>query len=86
MTLTNEQLEQIKFISREEDMPMFSDEQIQAYAASRDTLDEVLYDLLLLKSENTAVKISGLTIEDTSSYFRRLAQTYRPHNTGNLGG
>jgi len=86
MTLTNEQLTQIKFILREEDMPMFSDEQIQAYSTSCKTLDELLYDLLLLKSENTAMNISGLTIEDTSSYFRRLAQTYRPHNTGNLGG
>lgn len=78
-------LERMKFILREEEMPMFTDEELQSYLASADSMDMALYQLLLLKSENTQVQISGLTIQDTSNYFRRLAQTYRPYNSGLLG-
>lgn len=86
MNLTESQMAKIKLILREKDMPMFTDEEIQVCASDCKTIKEVLFELLILKSENTAVNISGLTIEDTSAYFRRLAQTYRPHNTGSLEG
>ena len=76
----------IKVILREEDMPMFSDEQISEFVAGADTPEDALYELLLLKSENTSFSISGLSVAETSDYFRRLAATYRPHNTGSLGG
>lgn len=81
-----EALEKLKFILREEEMPMFSDEQLGKYLKSSDSFELALYELLMLKSENTGLQVSGLTIQDTSSYFRRLAQTYRPHNSGVLGG
>ena len=67
-------------------MPMFTDEELQSYLDNSESFELALYELLMLKSENTGLQISGLTIEDTSSYFRRLAQTYRPHNSGVLGG
>lgn len=79
-------LQKLKFILRESEMPMFSDDELQSYLTSCDSFDTAAYELLLLKSENTSLQISGLTIQDTSSYFKRLAQTYRPHNTGLLGG
>lgn len=79
-------LSKIKAILREEDMPMFSDEQISEFVAGADTPEDALYELLLLKSENTSFSISGLSVAETSDYFRRLAATYRPHNTGSLGG
>lgn len=79
-------LSKIKVILREEDMPMFSDEQISEFVAGADTPEDALYELLLLKSENTSFSISGLSVAETSDYFRRLAATYRPHNTGSLGG
>lgn len=79
-------LERVKFILREKDMPMFSDEEIESFVRSSDSIEQALYDLLLLKSENTALNISGLTTAETSDYFRRLAATYRPNNTGILGG
>lgn len=78
-------LERMKFILREDEMPMFSDQQLQNYLDSTGSVDMALYELLLLKSENTQVQIAGLSIQDTSSYFRRLAQTYRPYNSGLLG-
>lgn len=80
-----EPVEKLKFILRESEMPMFSDEDLTNYLASAESFDLALYELLLLKSENTALQVSGLTVQDTSSYFRRLAQSYRPHNTGVLG-
>ena len=81
-----ENLDRLKFILRESDMPMFTDEELQKYLDESDSFEIALYELLLLKSENTGLQVSGLNIQDTSSYFRRLAQTYRPHNTGVLGG
>lgn len=81
-----ENLDRLKFILRESEMPMFTDEELQKYLDDSDSFEIALYELLLLKSENTGLQVSGLSIQDTSSYFRRLAQTYRPHNTGVLGG
>lgn len=84
--MTAEALDRLKFILREAEMPMFTDEQLQKYVDSAESPEIALYELLLLKSENTGLQVSGLEISDTSSYFRRLAQTYRPHNSGILGG
>lgn len=81
-----ETLDRLKFILRESEMPMFTDEELQNYLDNSDSFELALYELLMLKSENTGLQISGLTIQDTSSYFRRLAQTYRPYNSGVLGG
>lgn len=81
-----ETLDRLKFILRESEMPMFTDEELQNYLDNSESFELALYELLMLKSENTGLQISGLTIQDTSSYFRRLAQTYRPHNSGVLGG
>ena len=81
-----ETLDRLKFILRESEMPMFTDAELQNYLDNSDSFDLALYELLLLKSENTGLQVSGLNIQDTSSYFRRLAQTYRPHNSGVLGG
>ena len=84
--MTSETLDRLKFILRESEMPMFTDEELQKYLDNSDSFELALYELLLLKSENTGLQVSGLNIQDTSSYFRRLAQTYRPHNSGVLGG
>lgn len=84
--MTAEMLDRLKFILRESEMPMFTDEELQKYLDNSDSFELALYELLMLKSENTGLQVSGLNIQDTSSYFRRLAQTYRPHNSGVLGG
>lgn len=79
-------LDRLKFILRESEMPMFTDEELQSYLDSSESYEVALYELLLLKAENTGLSVSGLNIQDTSSYFRRLAQTYRPCNSGILEG
>lgn len=79
-------LDRLKFILRESEMPMFTDEELQSYLDSSESYEMALYELLLMKAENTGLSISGLSIQDTSSYFRRLAQTYRPNNSGTLEG
>lgn len=80
-----ETLDRLKFILRESEMPMFTDEQLQAYLNDSDSFEIALYELLMLKAENTGLEIQGLTIQDTSKYFKNLALTYRPHNSGTLG-
>lgn len=79
-------IDRLKFILRESEMPMFTDDELQKFVDGSESIESALYELLLLKSENTSLKISGLSIEDTSKYFKRLAQTYRPHNSGVLEG
>lgn len=76
----------LKALLREDEMPMFTDEQLFAYLQDSVSFRDALYELLILKSENTSLQISGLTTADTSEYFKRLASTYRPFNTGTLGG
>ena len=81
-----ETLDRLKFILRESELPMFTDAELQSSLDNSDSFELALYELLLLKSENTGLQVSGLNIQDTSSYFRRLAQTYTPHNRRVLGG
>ena len=80
-------IEQIKMIIREKDVPYFDDEEIQAYLALNDNdYKKTIYDLLLVKAENTTTNISGLSIADSSDYFRRLARRYAPTNSQVLKG
>ena len=79
-------IDRLKFILRESEMPMFSDDELQNCLNVSESFEMAVYELLMLKAENTSLQISGLNIQDTSSYFKRLAATYRPHNSGLLGG
>ncbi len=75
----------LKTILREAEMPMFTDEQLTEYLSSSSSFEQAAYELLLIKSENTAVQLSGLSLADTSAYYKRLAQMYRPFNSGVIG-
>ena len=79
-------IDELKLILREDDMPFFTDEQINKYTALYETLDLALYAMLMVKAENTQMQIAGMTTQDTSSYFRKLARQYRPNNSGILKG
>lgn len=80
-------IEQIKMIIREKDIPFFSDEEIRAYLTlNNNDYKKTLYDLLLVKAENTTTSISGLSVADSSQYFRKLALRYRPTNSQVLKG
>lgn len=80
-------VERIKKILREEECPFFSDDDIEFYLSeNKGNVNKTLYQCFLIKAEDTTLSVSGLNCGDTSKYFRRLAQKYRPNNSGNLKG
>lgn len=85
--MTAEQINRAKKILREEDCPFFKDDEIEFYFNENDgDMDDTLYHMFLIKSEDTTLSVSGLNCADTSKYFRRLAQRYRKSNSGTLIG
>lgn len=78
-------LKRIKKILREDEFPLFSDDDIQFYFDENNKDErETIYQCLIIKSEDSAISISGLSTSDTSSYFKRLAQRYKRNNSGIL--
>ena len=85
MPLSN--IERLRKILREDDCPFFSDEDLQFYLdENRGNINKTLYQCFLIKAEDTTLSVSGLNCADTSGYFRRLAQRYKPNNSGILKG
>ena len=75
----------IKTEIRESMSPYFDDEEIEYYFNRNDgDVDATIYELLIVKSEDSTVSISGLNTGDTSAYFKRLASRYRRYNSGVL--
>lgn len=80
-------LEDLRIILREEDIPFFSYEDLEFYLKENDgDYRATAYQCLLIKAENTTLAVSGLSTGDSSAYFRRLAAKYRPYNSGVLKG
>lgn len=80
-------IEDLKTVLREEDIPFFTDKELDFYLRENGgDYKATAYQCLLIKAENTSLSISGLSSGDTSKYFRRLASQYRPRNTGVLKG
>lgn len=85
--MTAATLTELKTILREEDIPFFSDAELQFYLnRNAGDINSTLYQCLCIKAENTSLSISGLNTGDSSQYFRRLASMYRPNNSGILQG
>lgn len=77
----------LKLILREEEIPFFTDTQLDFYLKENGgDVRATAYQCLLIKAEETTLSISGLSLGDTSKYFRRLAAQYRPFNSGILRG
>ena len=80
-------VENIKIEIRENQAPYFTDEEIKYYLEKNDNdFNDTVYELLIIKSEDSTIAVSGLTTQDTSSYFKRLASRYRRFNSGQLLG
>lgn len=80
-------LDRLKTILREGDIPFFTEEQLEFYLSQNGgDLRTTAYQCLLVKAEDTTLSVSGLSTADTSKYFRRLASQYRPFNSGILKG
>lgn len=85
--MTDAEVKRIKEILREEDIPYFTDEQIKFYVEENNGVaNDAIYQMLLIKSESSEISVSGLSTQDTSSYFKRLASNYKPNNSGILRG
>ena len=79
--------DRIKKLLREEECPFFADGDVEFYLSENDgDVNKTLYQMLLVKAEDTTLNVTGLSCTDTSKYFRRLAQRYRPNNSGQLKG
>lgn len=80
-------IEELKMICREEDVPFFSDAELQYHLDhAGGNIDLAAYNCLCIKAEDTTLTINGLTTADSSKYFRRMASRYRPTNSGILTG
>ena len=80
--MTSEQLTKLKGMLRENEVPFFSDEEIELqFSMSENDLEMTAYELCIIKAENNALSLSGMSIKDTSDYWLRLATKYRPSNT-----
>lgn len=80
-------LEELRVILREDDIPFFTDEQLEYYLNKNGgNVDLTAYECLGIKAEDTSLSITGFSTGDTSKYFKRMAQKYRPNNSGILKG
>lgn len=80
-------IERIKKEIREEQSPYFDEEDFQYYLSKNNgDVDATIYEMLIIKSEDSTIAVSGLNTHDTSGYFKRLASRYRKYNSGTLSG
>nr|DAV95826.1 MAG TPA: DMRTA motif [Caudoviricetes sp.] len=78
-------IERIKIELREEQIPFFEDSDFEYYLQkNHGDVDATIYEMLLIKAEDSTISVSGLSTQDTSSYFRRLASRYKRYNSGVL--
>lgn len=82
-------IEKIQYIRkeiRENQSPYFEEEDFLHYLSKHNgDVNAVIYDMLIVKSEDSSISVSGLSTQDTSAYFKRLASRYKPFNSGIIG-
>lgn len=78
-------LQAIRIEIRENQSPYFEDEDIQYYFQKNDgDFEATVYELLIVKSEDSSLSVSGLSTGDTSRYFKMIASKHRKYNSGVL--
>ena len=78
-------IERIKKEVREAQSPYFEEDDFQYYLDKNNgNINATIYEMLIIKSEDSTISVSGLTTQDTSSYFKRLASRFKPFNSGIL--
>lgn len=81
------EIERIKKEIREDQAPYFEDDDFQYYLEKNNgNINATIYEMLIIKSEDSSISVSGLTTHDTSSYFKRLASRYKQFNSGVIKG
>lgn len=72
---------------REEQSPYFEDGDIEYYLGKNNgNVEATIYEMLIIKSEDSSLSLSGVNTTDTSGYFKRLASKYKQFNSGTLIG
>ena len=72
---------------RESQSPYFEEDDFLHYLKKNNgDVDATIYEMLIIKSEDSTISVSGLSTQDTSAYFKRLASRYKPFNSGILQG
>lgn len=80
-------IERIKKEIREAQSPYFEEDDFQFYLDKNNgNVTATIYEMLIIKSEDSTISVSGLSTHDTSAYFKRLASRYKPFNSGELMG
>lgn len=80
-------IERIKKEIREAQSPYFDEDDFQYYLDKHHgDVDATIYEMLIIKSEDSTISVSGLSTQDTSAYFKRLASRYKQFNSGELMG
>lgn len=78
-------LEAIRREIRENQSPYFEDGDIEYYYdKNKQDFEATVYELLVIKSEDSTISVSGLNTGDTSRYFKMLASKHRKYNSGVL--
>lgn len=72
---------------REDMSPYFTNDDIIYYLEKNGgDVRATIYELLIIKSEDSSLSLSGINTTDTSGYFKRLASKYKTFNSQNLIG
>ena len=80
-------IERIKKEIRELQSPYFDEDDFQYYLDKNNgDVNVTIYEMLIIKSEDSTISVNGLSTQDTSTYFKRLASRYKPFNSGILIG
>lgn len=80
-------IERIKKEVREDQAPYFEEDDFQYYLEKNSgNINATIYEMLIIKSEDSTISVSGLTTQDTSRYFKRLASRYKQFNSGVIRG
>lgn len=78
-------IDEMRLVLREDDIPFFTDEELTYYLNKhKGVFNDAVYECCIVKAESTQLQVAGLTLQDSSEYFRRLADRYRPRHSGVL--
>lgn len=85
MSFTKEiedKIAEVKREIREGQCPYFEDDDFYYYLKkNNEDVRSTIYEMLLIKAEDSTISVSGLSTSDTSGYFRRLASRFKKFNS-----
>lgn len=84
-TTLEKNIRRIKKIILEDRYPMFWDQDIEFYLEEYGgDVERTIYELCCIKATSGDINIDGLTLPNLERDFMRIANEYRPNNSGIL--